>query len=523
MKVLFVIDKKTPFESIQTLQGTIRDSLAGSVELTLRDAGTPSVEEYETLIQLHDAIIGTDANLFLARRNTNSSCPIAVPSYGMATRGLLQIWEWREWLGQGDTFICSSTADLMGIAKHLKDDQIRLVFAPFALSDSYFGNTKDAKDSKDSAEVLSPFGIDASSHASWLLCVGRLNQQKNVHLTIRVVQALRDMNRSVGLLIAGKEDASGFPELGWDNKGYEQDLKMLVDELHLQEYVHFLGNVSQESMRYLYRMTDVHLTCSTFRTEDFGLAPVEAMAYGVPTVGTSWGGFWDTIQHELTGYRVPVHLTSSGFRVDWMAAAYRVDQIISNPGLQGYFERNCRLYAQSNFTQAIFRERLLDALARMARERGDAFRPITLDSLIDTETSSFFNDLENRTATLGSLFEARKGLYEVGNGARIRAFFSEYARHHSVSWSKDTLVYIPLPVRVDGSAVTTLDRNWHRTVQLTYQELQLVIKLQQGGRTLSELSSATNMPLPEVIEYCETAMGKGVIIPLDPSIHKDAH
>lgn len=520
MKVLFVIDKKTPFESIQTLQGTIRDSLTGSVELTLRDAGTQSVEEYETLIQSHDAIIGTDANLFLARKDTNSSCPILVPSYGMATRGLLQIWEWREWLGRGDTFICSSTADLIGVAKHLKDDQIRLAFAPFALADSYFDNTKDAK---DPAEVLSNFGIDASSHASWLLCVGRLNQQKNVHLTIRVMQALRDMNRSVGLLIAGKEDASGFPELGWDNKGYEQYLKTLVDELHLQEHVHFLGKVSQESMQDLYRMVDVHLTCSTFRTEDFGLAPVEAMAHGVPTVGTSWGGFWDTIQHELTGYRVPVYLTSSGFRVDWMAAAHRVDQILSDPSFQGYFERNCRLYAQANFTQAIFRERLLDAITRVSRERGDGFRPINLDSLVDAETSAFFSDLESRINTLGSLFEARKGLYEVGNGARIRVFFSEYVRSQPVMWRKDTIVYIPLPVRVDGNAVTTLDRNWRGTVQLADQEMKLVSELQQGGRTLSELSSATSKPLSEVIESCEAMMGKGIIIPLDPSVVQGVH
>lgn len=108
----------------------------------------------------------------------------------------------------------------------------------------------------------------------------------------------------------------------------------------------------------------------------------------------------------------------------------------------------------------------------------------------------------------------------MGNEARIRAFFSEYVRSQPVTWRKDTIVYIPLPIRIDGSTVTMLDRNWRGTVQLADQELKLVSGLQQGGKTLSELSSVTNVPLPEMIELCEALMGKGVIIPLDPSAHK---
>ena len=137
MKVLFVFDTKTPFESIQLLQEMIRDSLSGHVDLTVLDAGSTSVEGYEDLLKSQDAIIGTDTNLFLARRRMDSSCPILLPSYGMATRGMLQIWEWREGLQQGDAFICSSTADLAGVATHLRDDQIRLLFAPFPLPEDY--------------------------------------------------------------------------------------------------------------------------------------------------------------------------------------------------------------------------------------------------------------------------------------------------------------------------------------------------------------------------------------------------
>jgi len=515
MKVLFVFDTKTPFESIQLLQEMIRDSLSGHVDLTVLDAGSTSVDGYEDLLKSQDVIIGTDANLFLARRRMDSSCPILLPSYGMATRGLLQIWEWREGLQQGDAFICSSTADLAGVATHLRDDQIRLLFAPFPLPEAY---SQSETSHMDISGVLSRFGINAGSHTSWMLCAGRLNQQKNVHLSLRVVHALAQMGRSVGLLIVGKEDASGFPELGWDNKGYEQDLRNLSEELQIQGHVHFLDTVDRQTMRDLYRSVDVNLTCSTFRTEDFGLVPVEAMTYGVPTVGTAWGGFWDTIQDGLTGYHVPVHMTSSGFRVDWLAAAHRVDRILSDSNLRAYFDRNCRTYVRTNFSQPLFRERLIDAMVVMVKERTDHFRPLKLESLVDEDTASFFKDLRERTIKLGSLFAARKGLYAANNGAYVRAFFSEYARSQSVGWNKDSIVYIPLPLSFDGNTTTTLDRNWHGTVTLTDQELRLVSQLSGEGKSLLELTSLLGITFLEVIDLCESMMNKGVIIPLDRSV-----
>jgi glycosyltransferase involved in cell wall biosynthesis len=42
--------------------------------------------------------------------------------------------------------------------------------------------------------------------------------------------------------------------------------------------------------------------------ESFGLAPVEALASGLPVVGTDWDGLKDTIRHGVTGFRVPTTL-----------------------------------------------------------------------------------------------------------------------------------------------------------------------------------------------------------------------
>ncbi|NKC32770.1 glycosyltransferase [Falsiroseomonas selenitidurans] len=42
--------------------------------------------------------------------------------------------------------------------------------------------------------------------------------------------------------------------------------------------------------------------------ESFGLAPVEALAAGLPVVGTDWDGLRDTVRHGVTGFRVPTLL-----------------------------------------------------------------------------------------------------------------------------------------------------------------------------------------------------------------------
>jgi glycosyltransferase involved in cell wall biosynthesis len=53
---------------------------------------------------------------------------------------------------------------------------------------------------------------------------------------------------------------------------------------------------------------DVFALLSDNIQESFGLAPVEAMAAGLPVVGADWDGLRDTILHDETGLRVPTTL-----------------------------------------------------------------------------------------------------------------------------------------------------------------------------------------------------------------------
>ncbi|WP_243290040.1 N-acetyl-alpha-D-glucosaminyl L-malate synthase BshA [Bacillus sp. FJAT-47783] len=72
----------------------------------------------------------------------------------------------------------------------------------------------------------------------------------------------------------------------------------LVKKLDLQEHVLFLGK--QENLDELYSLSDVMILPS--EKESFGLVLIEAMACGVPCIGTNIGGIPEVIDHGKTGF-----------------------------------------------------------------------------------------------------------------------------------------------------------------------------------------------------------------------------
>ncbi|WIY62687.1 N-acetyl-alpha-D-glucosaminyl L-malate synthase BshA [Bacillus arachidis] len=72
----------------------------------------------------------------------------------------------------------------------------------------------------------------------------------------------------------------------------------LVKSLHIEEHVLFLGK--QDNVAELLAMSDLMLLLS--EKESFGLVLLEAMACGVPCIGTRVGGIPEVIKHGETGY-----------------------------------------------------------------------------------------------------------------------------------------------------------------------------------------------------------------------------
>jgi len=104
----------------------------------------------------------------------------------------------------------------------------------------------------------------------YFLCAGKISPRKN---TIRVLEALKNPQLvNANLLLVGGD--------GWDH----EQVKQKVKEFRLEYRVHFLGYVSDEELRYLYRHCLSFVYPSLF--EGFGLTVLEAMACGAPVISS---------------------------------------------------------------------------------------------------------------------------------------------------------------------------------------------------------------------------------------------
>lgn len=82
-------------------------------------------------------------------------------------------------------------------------------------------------------------------------------------------------------------------------------LKDAVAALHLQDQVHFRTSVSLDDKAQLLSAADVFVALSDSCQETHGLAPIEAMAAGLPVVAAAWNGYRELVVHGETGFLIP--------------------------------------------------------------------------------------------------------------------------------------------------------------------------------------------------------------------------
>jgi glycosyltransferase involved in cell wall biosynthesis len=127
-----------------------------------------------------------------------------------------------------------------------------------------------------------------------LVTVGRLVPRKGVADVIAALALIPDAE----LVVVGgppAADLDGDPEVGrLHNEAARHDVSSRVT---------FTGSLPRHAVASLLRSADV-VVCAPWY-EPFGIVPVEAMACGVPVVGTAVGGLLDTVVPGVTGLLVP--------------------------------------------------------------------------------------------------------------------------------------------------------------------------------------------------------------------------
>ncbi|MEH6453173.1 MAG: glycosyltransferase family 4 protein [Psychromonas sp.] len=123
--------------------------------------------------------------------------------------------------------------------------------------------------------------------------VGRLsNMQKDWPTLIKPVHILKQTYKSdVKLTICG-----GGPDV--------EELNRLIHTLNLQDNCLLTGHVDKATVEQHLVASDLFVLPSKF--EGFGIAPVEAMQIGLPTITANYPASQDYISHDVTGWTFPI-------------------------------------------------------------------------------------------------------------------------------------------------------------------------------------------------------------------------
>lgn len=177
--------------------------------------------------------------------------------------------------------------------------------------------------------------------SEYYLCVSRIDRDKHLELAVRACTKLR-----MPLIIVGVTN----------EPSYEAYLHTIAGPT-----IRFLGYQSDKTINSLYQKAYAFLFPS--RQEDFGIAPLEALAHGVPVIAYYGGGPKETLVEGKTGAFFYTHTAAS------LAETFvRTRKKRYNPDV---------LYTHAkHYSEALFKKRLTAYIRKVAAQNKKHYLPL---------------------------------------------------------------------------------------------------------------------------------------------------
>ena len=181
-----------------------------------------------------------------------------------------------------------------------------------------------------------------------ILFLGTHTETKGIRDALRTVARLRDMGVPSRLHTVGQ----------WDGKNEEAACRRLVQDLALDKHVTFHGWLEGDRKWQEYGNADAFLFPSFFPMEACSVALIEAAAFGLPTVASSWRGNADVVLDGVTGFIHSVH--------DVAGYARSLAMLAGDAELRRRLGNAARKHYEQNFTEARYLERMEAVLRKVA-------------------------------------------------------------------------------------------------------------------------------------------------------------
>ena len=216
-------------------------------------------------------------------------CGIPLVIYEMQNSGEFRATSWKRWLLRLRTKIMTRPVRrVIAISEFVKRQLLaagvpsrKIVVRYLGVDTERFIPNRPAREQWAARFSIRPNEVILST-------VSYLRPFKNPQVLVEACKELRERNVPVRLLVAGDGDMLA-------------DLKALAKRLGVEDQVHWLGNVSDP--RTLLQASDIFVLASV--GEAFGLVLAEAMACGVPVVGSRSGSLSEVVEDGHTGLLAP--------------------------------------------------------------------------------------------------------------------------------------------------------------------------------------------------------------------------
>ncbi len=136
----------------------------------------------------------------------------------------------------------------------------------------------------------------ANDNEKIILFVGRLVQEKGVHLLLEAIPKITTHYNDVKFVIVGKGNQLDY-------------LKEKSFLMGVTDKVYFTGYMSDQDLERLYKCVDIAVFPSLY--EPFGIVVLEAMAANIPVVVADTGGLGEIIEHGYDGMKAYIGNSNS--------------------------------------------------------------------------------------------------------------------------------------------------------------------------------------------------------------------